>query len=233
MLASNFQIPAGKEKLACVVNYAEGKPKPSVISLHGGGLSGMQATGYLAKTLQRHGKSVIRFDFSGQGVSSGELPASSLKKRLGETLFVLDYFDVTNNISVIGTSMGGYIACRLIREIPVERLALFGPAAYTPRAWDTPFGRGFTEIIREEKSYLESDIQEILPDFQGKALYVTGSEDTIIPKEVIEIYRKALRGCKDYDEIIIKNCPHPIHTWVKKHPQERILIEQKVTKLIE
>jgi pimeloyl-ACP methyl ester carboxylesterase len=228
-----YQIPAGNEQLACMVNYAEGKSDPSIICLHGGGPAGMQSTEYLAEALQKNGKSVIRFDFSGQGRSSGILAASSLKKRLDETRAVLDYFGWRNEIAVIGTSMGGYIACRLIREVPINRLALFGPAAYTPRAWDVEFDKGFTEIIREDKSYLESDVQEKLQTFHGEALYVSGSNDTVIPKAVVDSYKRALSGCKKYEEYIIQGCPHPIHTWLMKHPKERKILEQKVIEWIE
>ncbi len=232
MQSTQYKIPAGEESLACKVDYAEGRRDPSVICLQGGGPSGMQSTQYLATALQKHGRSVIRFDFSGQGASSGELTASSLKKRLMETEAILTYFGLKDKITVIGTSMGGAIACALTRERPVEGLVLFGPATYTPRAWEVPFGAGFSQIIREDNSFLESNIQELLHKFTGKVLYVTGSEDAVIPKGVVALYTKAISQCRESEQYIIPGCPHPIHVWALRHPKVRKIIEQKVIQLI-
>jgi pimeloyl-ACP methyl ester carboxylesterase len=179
MRTIDYRIPAGEEIIACSVDYADVERTPAVICLHGGGPTGRHSMEYLAIALQAQGESVIRFDFSGQGDSTGEMAESSLAKRLLETKSVLDYFGLDDKISVIGTSMGGHIACALTKEVLIENLILFGPAAYTTRAWGVAFGSGFTEIIREENSFLDSDIVDLLRDFSGNALYFIGSDDEV------------------------------------------------------
>jgi alpha/beta superfamily hydrolase len=232
MQTIDYSIPTDKEIIACSVDYADGQRTPSVICLHGGGPTGRHSTKYLATALQAKGKSVIRFDFSGQGDSTGEMAESSLAKRLAETKSVLDYFGVDDEISVIGTSMGGHIACALAQETSIETLILFGPAAYTTKAWDVAFGPGFTEIIREENSFLDSDIVDLLRDFSGNALYFIGSDDEIIPEQVVDLYKKALSHCNAFEAYTVVDCPHPIHRWALKHPDVRKEIEEKVLNLI-
>jgi len=231
MRTIDHRIPAGEETLACSVDYADVESPPSVICLHGGGPTGRHSTEYLATALQTKGRSVVRFDFSGQGDSTGEMAESSLAKRLAETKSVLDYFGL-DEISIIGTSMGGHIACALAKEISIESLILFGPAAYTAKAWDVAFGSGFTEIIREENSFLDSDIVDLLRDFSGNALYFIGSDDEIIPEQVVDLYREALSHCSVFEAYTIMDCPHPIHRWALKHPDVRKEIEEKVLNII-
>ena len=232
MQTLNYNIPAGDKVLACQVDFADDCSSPTIICLHGGGPAGKDATGYLAAVLQQTGKSVIRFDFSGHGESSGKMTESSLAKRLLESKAVLDYFNLHDGISVIGTSMGGYIPCKLINEIYIENLILFGPAAYSTRAWDVPFGAGFTEIIREENSFLQSDIPELLAHFRGKALLIMGEQDEIIPPQVVALYKQALSQCSGFESLVILDCPHPIHRWVLSHPEVREEIEQKVVQFL-
>lgn len=232
MQTIDYRIPAGKEILACSVDYADKVRIPSVICLHGGGPTSRHSTEYLAKALQASGRTVIRFDFSGQGDSTGKMAESSLKKRLLETKAVLTYFDVDENLSVIGTSMGGYIACALAKEVHLENLVLFGPAAYTRKAWDVEFGSGFTELIREHNSFFDSDLSDLLIHFTGDSLFIIGENDEIIPRQVVELYRMALGHCTHLEEYTIVDCPHPIHRWALKHPEVRREIEEKVLGII-
>ena len=233
MQTIDYKIPAGHELLACSVDYAGDASRPSIICLHGGGPSGKASTQYLAAHLQKNGKSVIRFDFSGQGESTGEMADSSLKKRLAETKAVMDRFNMGGKISVIGSSMGGYIACALAKEIQIENLILFGPAAYTIRAWDLPFGSGFTETIRAENSFMDSDIVDLLAHYHGRALFIIGEHDEIIPKPVVALYMQALSGCSVFEKYTVPDCPHPIHRWVMKNPHARAEIENRVLNFIE
>jgi pimeloyl-ACP methyl ester carboxylesterase len=228
MQTTHYKIPTGSETLACTVNYANTATPPTILCLHGGGPVGKESVQYLAEALQQQGLSVVRFDFSGQGESTGSMGVSSLKKRLLETYTVMDYFGMGDGISVIGTSMGGYIACALAKEVLLENLVLFGPAAYSVQAWDVPFNDGFTEIIRTENSYLQSDIQELLLHFQGKALFIIGEHDEIIPSQVVELYMQALSHCEVFEKYIVPGCPHPVHRWAAEHAQVREKIERMV-----
>jgi len=227
-----YNICAGNEILSCEVDYFDEKTSPSVVCLHGGGPSSKKSTEYLLPVFQSYGKSVIRFDFSGQGDSTGELKESSLKKRNAEAKAILDYFNLKDKLTVIGSSMGGYIASTLVRDYKVENLILFCPAAYSTKAWDIGFSEGFTEIIRKTNSFMNTDIIEILSDFYGKSLFFIGSEDDIIPEEVTEMYSSALSNSSLFDKNIIENCPHPIHRWSQKNPKVQDFIKTKIRKFL-
>ncbi len=221
MNTKEYRIPAGDEVLACSVDYAHADPPPSVITLHGGGPSDRHSTEYLARHLQNAGRTVIRFDFSGQGESTGTMADSSLKKRVEETESVLSYFGLNGIPFVIGSSMGGYIASAVASRVDVERLVLFCPAAYSVDAWDVPFESGFTEIIRAPDSFLHSDITDLLALFCGDTLLIMGERDEIIPDAVVAMYKNALTARGGVEFVEIAECPHPIHRWAAHRPEVR------------
>ena len=230
MITEKYEIQAEDEILSCEVDYYdEKKIQPSVICLHGGGSSSKKSTEYLTPVFLEKNKSVIRFDFSGQGESSGEIKKSSLEKRNKEVKAILKYFNICENLTVIGSSMGGYIASTLVKDFDIENLILFCPAAYSQDAWSVRFDLGFTDIIRTEKSYLNSDIEDILSNYKGKSLFFIGSEDDIIPNEVVNLFDISLKNTIYSEKYILKNCPHPIHRWGIKnsHAQDFINLTHK------
>ena len=77
------------EMLSCLVDSCDYYNELNTIILHGGGPSAKENTEYLIPILQKNNKFSVRFDFSGQGESSGELLQSSLQKRYNEAKQVL------------------------------------------------------------------------------------------------------------------------------------------------
>lgn len=232
MNTNDYRIGWRGETLACSLDNAAGGPAPSVLILHGGGPSSRKSTEYLARAVTSAGRSVIRFDHSGQGDSSGRIERSSLERRLDEAKAVLDYFGVSRDLVVIGSSMGGYIASRLVGEVGVASLVLFCPAAYSRDAWGVEFGSGFTEIIRTKDSFMSTDVGETLAGFRGAALLVMGTRDQVIPDAVVEIYKQALSQCGMFVTFAVEDCPHPIHRWVVTRPVVREQIERQVVALL-
>lgn len=232
METTDYQIACRGETLVCSLDESRDHAAPSVLILHGGGPSSRQSTVYLSKVLTAAGKSVVRFDHSGQGDSSGKMNESSLRKRLREARAVLEYFGLSNGITVIGSSMGGHIASRLVQEVEVENLILFCPAAYSRRASEIEFGAGFTEIIRETNSFEDTEIGEILSEFRGRALLIMGTDDDIIPETVVKLYEQALSKCRRFEEHLVGGCPHPIHRWVATRPTARKEIERAVVNFL-
>jgi pimeloyl-ACP methyl ester carboxylesterase len=62
-----------------------------------------------------HGLAVTRFDYSGHGQTGGDFDLGSITRWLEETLAVFD--TTTGPQIVIGSSMGGWLALLLIREL--------------------------------------------------------------------------------------------------------------------
>ena len=125
---------------------------PGVIWLGGfrSDMTGTKAEAMMRWAFER-GVSGIRFDYSGHGDSGGEFEQGSISKWLEETLAVFLRFTVGPQI-IIGSSMGGWIALRLIQRLQelnenhrVLGLVLIAPAADFTSALMEP---GFSEIQR-------------------------------------------------------------------------------------
>ena len=66
-----FKINASNETLSCCVDYADNEKKPDVVILHGAGPTDKDSAKYISEKLILISNSVLRFDFSGHGESSG------------------------------------------------------------------------------------------------------------------------------------------------------------------
>jgi pimeloyl-ACP methyl ester carboxylesterase len=89
----------------------------------------------LDRWVQENGRAMTRFDYSGHGESGGDFTDGSIGRWLEESLAVFDTFCRGPQV-VIGSSMGGWLALLLIRELArrrqtdrsVARLVLIAPA---------------------------------------------------------------------------------------------------------
>jgi len=89
----------------------------------------------LDRWAQENGRAMTRFDYSGHGESGGNFTDGSIGRWLEESLAVLDTFCRGLQV-VIGSSMGGWLALLLFRELAqskqdeptVAPLGLIAPA---------------------------------------------------------------------------------------------------------
>jgi hypothetical protein len=201
------------------------------LSLHGGGPSSKETSDYLAPHFLQRGISFCSFDFSGQGKSSGSMQASSLKKRTFEAKTIMESLGVKTRF-LVGTSMGGYIATKIIADIEIENLILFCPAAYSTKAWELEFGNGFTEEIRRENSFLETDAKDICSNYRGNVLVIFGSEDPVVPEMVKKIYLEGFRKAKTFKKLILPECPHPVHRWIQDKKESKVRLMKEVEQFV-
>ncbi len=193
-----------------------------VFCLHGAGQSNRKRYDEIRKRLLEQGVSSCAFDFPGHGETGGKLKESSLMERTLVAKRVIEQFKSVEPITVIGASMSGYTAVKLIESFQISQLVLFVPAAYDIEAYELPFNDGFTECIRRKNSYLESDAWQILQSYRGKLLLVTAEKDDVIPQSVIDLYRKSA-GNAEVEHIEIKSVPHKILNAINGHEVEMIL----------
>ena len=77
-------------------------------------------TGSKAQTMaalaERLDIAAVRFDYSGHGASGGEFRDGTISRWLEESLAVIDHAGV-EDVILVGSSMGGWIALRLAQEI--------------------------------------------------------------------------------------------------------------------
>ena len=101
-----------------------------------------------------HGRACVRFDYSGHGESGGSFADGTIGRWLAESVTVFQQFCRGPQV-VIGSSMGGWIALLLAREIakhgagdaPLAGIVLIAPA---PDFTEELMWKGFSPEIREE-----------------------------------------------------------------------------------
>lgn len=100
-----------------ILPAARGKSPPTLVWL-GGYRSDMAGT--KAVELERHaektGAACIRFDYSGHGLSDGTFADGTISRWLEESLAVIGHVNPERMV-LIGSSMGGWVALRLIAEL--------------------------------------------------------------------------------------------------------------------
>ncbi len=122
----------------------------------GGFKSDMQGTkaAALARFAAGHGRALVRFDYSGHGESRGDFVDGTIGRWLEESLAVLTAFCRGPQV-VVGSSMGGWVALLLARELrrlkdapaSIAAMVLIAPAVDFTEAlmW-----KNFSAAIRQE-----------------------------------------------------------------------------------
>jgi pimeloyl-ACP methyl ester carboxylesterase len=121
----------------------------------GGFNSDMKGTKALALDgwAAEHGRAYVRFDYSGHGESGGQFADGTIGRWLEESLAVFERFCSGPQV-LIGSSMGGWLALLLAREIAgrggaasLAGLVLIAPA---PDFTEELMWKGFSPEIRQE-----------------------------------------------------------------------------------
>jgi esterase/lipase len=82
----------------------------------------------LAQWARENGRSCLRFDYSGHGESSGDFTAGTIGAWLEDSLAVFDS-EAKGPQVVVGSSMGGWLALLLVRELRRRKAEAAAPAA--------------------------------------------------------------------------------------------------------
>lgn len=204
----------------------------NVLCMHGGGLRGRVGFNTIRAKLVDIGIGSYAFDYIGHGETGGELLNSSLKNKVEQTLLMIDSQNIQEPHTLIASSMGSYVAIKVTELCNIENLILIAPAVYSKDAYSTPFGVGFSEIIRKENSWQNTDAWEVLSKYTGNLLIFKAENDQIIPEGVVEnIYDSAIHA-KERKIITVPKATHPLTTWVDRHPNDLDIIINKIVELL-
>ncbi|MDP9195163.1 MAG: hypothetical protein M3O22_00065 [Pseudomonadota bacterium] len=135
-------------------------------------------------------------------------------------------------VTVTGNSMGGHTAARLLEHLPVNRLILFCPAAYSRAAESMVFSQGFTEELRRPGSWEDSAVWDILEGYTGKAMFIIGEHDDVIPEGVVARYLSSLRNCSVLEYLKIPGAPHLIHPWLEQNAGPREALFERLRRFM-
>lgn len=102
---------------------------PPIIFLSGfkSNMNGSKAE-WLSEYCKNNQQSFLRFDYFAHGQSTGDFMDFTIGQALSDTLFMLDNF-IDRPAIIIGSSMGGWIALRLLKICPEKITGFIGIAA--------------------------------------------------------------------------------------------------------
>lgn len=199
MAATQFLEGSDGERLAWQRIEGAG---PTIVCL-GGFLSTMwgSKTTALAEWAQAEGRTLIVFDYFGQGESSGKFTDGTITRWRQDALAILDQV-AEGPVVLVGSSMGGWLACLIaaVRPERIKGLVLIAPAADFTERLVRP------EIPPEGRAALEMDGVWMRPSLYGdpypiaQALLEDGARWSILPGPVpIEAPVRILQGAEDPD----------------------------------
>ena len=144
----------------------------------------------LARWAADHGRACVRFDYSGHGESEGPMTDGTIGRWLEESVAVFDAFCRGPQI-VIGSSMGGWIALLMLRELKrraeaagaptVAGLILIAPAVdFTERLMWEKFSPKVKREILDKGAWERSSAYSERPYLITRALIEEGREHLLL-----------------------------------------------------
>ncbi len=181
---------------------------PTVLLLHGAGTSHRGRHATLQQTLAQAGIGSASFDKIGHGETGGDLEASSLHDRTNQAVKVIEHLGIQEPFGLFGGSMGAYTELRLTEIYQINKLVLTVPAVYAADTYNLPFGGGFSERIRQNESWRETDAWEIISRFTGDLLIVTAEHDEVIPVQIPQTLYNSATNARSRALYQIDGAPH-------------------------
>lgn len=141
-------------------------------------------------------QNALVLDLSGHGESPFALADINPAQHLGEVVHAFDWLHSTYpdaNITVMGTSYGGYLAAYLAQYREFSKLLLRTPALYRPEDFFT--NHGGIDILHTATVY-RNDVSEIATHpmftgtkvFKGASFIVVHGDDEVVPTPTTDQY---------------------------------------------
>ncbi len=216
------------ENLVIKGDILPGGTQPDVLCLHGAGTSERSRYAFLRDVLWNNGISSCAFDFIGHGETGGDMSQSSLESRTLQAKKVIETVEVQKPLRIIAGSMAGYNAIKLMEFYPVGCLVLFAPAVYRNDSYSVHFGPAFSELIRKEGSWNDTDAWDILGRYRGKLLIVCGDGDEVVPVALTQKIYDSASNASLRELMIIPGVTHAIMNHLKEHPEEFSRVSEKI-----
>ncbi len=236
MHINSFYFHTNQEQLFSVIAAKDhNASRAQSVILHGGGINTDHEKQFslFVDPFIKQNKSILAFDFSGHGKSTGQLSKSSLKKKCDETRSIMEqHTDKSSPLTLCGASMSGYVAIKMLEVYKIDTLILFCPALYDKNAYDAPFDERFSTIIRKAESWKNTDVLELLQSFKGKLLIIIGDQDEVIPTGVIDLIDQHSANTSKKEIYRIPDCPHKINDWIIDQPDALIRLQNKIQEFI-
>jgi pimeloyl-ACP methyl ester carboxylesterase len=181
---------AAPRRIAVIASEPEGKQAKTAVVWLGGYRSDM--TGIKATTLEAHalesGLAFLRFDYSGHGQSSGHYSEGTITAWLEDAIAVIRTFTGKRRLILVGSSMGAWIALRVVEEFRKSKeakrlggLVLIAPAPDFTSELIEPALTDRERAELEEKGYFEETSEySPEPNRYTKALIEDGRNNRVM-----------------------------------------------------
>jgi uncharacterized protein len=210
--------------------------KPAILFIHGW-TSFKERSYQYADGLAKAGYFSFIFDMRGHGESEGDINTATIKDFLDDVLAAYDYLtkveDVDKeNISVVSSSFGCYLAALLSAKRNVKKLVLRAPADYPNDDFNKPKMQtsgidnpALTCWRKEAKNSGETFALEAVSKFDGNILIIESGKDDTIPHQTVQNYINAVKNKNKLTHILLKDAQHSIKDGPFKDEVERILVK--------
>jgi len=198
-MAAKFLTTTENRRLAYHARAGQG---PGIVFLGGlkSDMEGSKAL-FLQDWAQRTGRAFLRFDYSGHGQSSGKFTDGCIGDWAEDAAAALE--NLTDGPQIlVGSSMGGWIACLLAHRHPTRVAGFIGIAA-APDFTEDSMWAGFSEaqkaqMLEEGQVALPSDYDD--PYIITRRMIEDGRKQLVLRKPLaIEAPVRLLQGTADAD----------------------------------
>ncbi|MEM9781799.1 MAG: alpha/beta hydrolase [Pseudomonadota bacterium] len=147
----------------------DGKPRPGIVFLGGfrSDMTGTKAMDLDARA-RAGGRAFLRLDYSGHGASSGRFEDGAIGDWAADAAEAIATLTEGPQI-IVGSSMGGWIACLIARRMPARVAGMIGIAAAPDFTEDTMWA----VFDDAQRAQVMRDGQIALPSDYGEPLIVT------------------------------------------------------------
>ncbi|GAB4060872.1 alpha/beta fold hydrolase [Uliginosibacterium sediminicola] len=200
--------------------------------LHGGGNSAADGFRELRAFLCVQGIETLAFDFVGHGRTGGSQHGTTLLERVQQVHEVVKSQRLERStLTLVGFSMGAYVAMKVAVEAEIPRLCLAIPAAYAAGAYAAPFGPDFSQVLRTPRSWESSDAFGLARDYAGHLLVISAEEDTVIPAEIAHRYASGREHRASTVHHVIRGAGHKLNEHYEREPQARHAVYSAIASL--
>ncbi|MCH7951767.1 alpha/beta fold hydrolase [Patescibacteria group bacterium] len=214
-----IEIPINNEKIIGALFYPD-KQKQHKVVVFLNGQGGVKERFYLmAEALVNLGYASFAFDFRGRGESASKI-VPPLSYQIEDAKKVLDYvvslpFVNPNDITLIATSMGGYVAASVASDHPgIKKIFLFEPTLLLVKEEDKPY----LEITADDVELaLKGDVNKMRPiqeirKFKGELYLILHEKSSYreLMESIIPIFYKNAVKAKKKKKCTLKGARHAL-----------------------
>lgn len=174
--------------IAVITRISDDQDRPALVWL-GGYRSDMAGTKAIEMDALagEQGLTAIRFDYSGHGVSGGDFAKGTISRWMEEALAVISASGV-KKVVLIGSSMGGWIALRVIQEarrlnlpFSIDGLVLIAPAPdFTSELIEPSLTEAERQSLAERGYFEEPSEYSPEPNIFTRALMEDGIQNRVL-----------------------------------------------------